>query len=238
MPEPSKNVSHREANTQLPASAVKTLPSFEVFESKLLPELWQMREDMKRHFVFRAYELAKRKLEMDAWREHLDTQAPQVRFSIRKHRKISTQIRRAIKNITAAEQIATEEDPELLTNLDVIRARQWLAAAESDLQWVIREMFPGVIHPKLREKKEKLTTFKLPQHDDPSFLGFGSQIKHRFIHELGKCFEGIAHAKRTEGRFGRDRIISKIFEIAFSEQYETAKIKTVLARKRRKHKSL
>jgi hypothetical protein len=238
MSEPSKNANHRDANTQSLAPAIKALPSFEVFQSKLLPELRQIHEALRPSFLFRAYELAKKKLELEAWRERQKANVPEIRVSIGRHKKISTKIRKAIEAVDAAERIATVEDPELLKNLDVIESRRMLSLAEADLQWVIKQMLPGSIHPKLRNANERPTSFKLPQYSDSSMPGFGfAQIDYWFIGELDKCLDSALNRKGAAGRIGRDRIITRVFEIAFSEFNTTEKLKNArlrIAGKRKK----
>lgn len=240
MSEPSKNANHHDANTQSPSPAIKSLPPFEVFEGKLLPELRQINELLRPSFLFRAYELAKRKLEMEAWRERLKADAPEIRASIGRHKKISTQIRKAIEAVDAAERIATVEDPELLNNLDVIESRRMLSMAEADLQWVIKQMLPGSIHPKLRNENEIPTSFKLPQYSDSSMPGFGfAQMDYWFIGELDKCLDSAMNKKGAAGRIGRDRIITKVFEVALSrhemvEQIKNARIRIAKKRKNRR----
>jgi hypothetical protein len=238
MSEPLKNANHRDANTQSRAPAIKGLPPFDEFENRLLPELRQIHEVLKPSFLFRAYELAKKKLELEAWRERLKADVPKIRVSIGRHKRIAKKIGKAIEAVGAAERIAALEDRELLKNLDVIEARRILMMADADLHWVIKEMFPGSIHPKLRNENEKPTNFNLPQHSDSSMPGFGfAKIDYWFIGELDQCLDRTLNKKGAAGRIGRDRIIQKVFEVALSryemiEQIKNARIRMTGKRKK------
>lgn len=151
----------------------KELPSFDKFESELTPDLKLIHELLRPSFLFRAFELAKQKQKMEDKAEHLERQAPQIRASIAEHKKVATQIRKAIKAIKLAQQVAKEEDPELLKNLDVLAAQELLVEAEADLLWVINEILPGSIHPHLRKKGERPTHFNPPTSSSKDFPGFG-----------------------------------------------------------------
>jgi len=219
----------------------KELPSFDKFESELTPDLKLIHELLRPSFLFRAFELVKQARRMEEEREHLKKQVPEVRASIAQHKKIATQIRKAIKAIELAQRVAREEDPDLLKSLDVIAAQQLLVQAEADLSWFTNEMFPGFIHPTLRKSDEKPTQVNLPSHSSGVFPGFGAaKIDHWLIHELDKCFDNALTTKRKIGSVGRDRIIMKVFQVAFSKTHSLDQIKNARIRmmaKRRMNKN-
>ena len=211
-------------------------PSFDEFETAINPELNRIHEILRPSFLFRAYELAKEKRRLENWREREERRAPDVRASIQRHRRIVTQLRHAIKAIDIAQAIAAEEDPELLKNLNVIESQRELALAEADLTWVIKEMFPGFIHPGLRKKGEEPRQFKLPRDDEP-FPGFGAaKIDHWFIEELDKVLDNALTPKATIGKVARDRIIKKVFEVALKEFRDIRQIKKARIRMASKRK--
>lgn len=213
----------------------RELPSFDKFESELTPDLKLIHD--RRSFLFRAFELVKQTRKMEEEGEHLERQVPQIRASIAKHRKIVTQIRKAIKAIELAQGVATEEDPDLLKNLDVIAARELLVQAKADLSWIMDEMLPGLIHPELRKKGKKPTRSFLPSYSSKEFPGFGvAKLNHWLIEELDKCLGTALTTKGKIRRVGRDRIIKKVFEVAFSKTHPMEQIKTArirMARQRR-----
>ena len=213
------------------------LPSFDKFESELTPDLKLIHDPLRRSFLFRAFELATQARKMEEEGEHLERQAPQIRASIAEHKKIVTQIRKAIKAIELAEGVAREEDPDLLKNLDVIAAQELLVEAEADLSWITDEMLPGSIHPELRKKGKKPTRFSLPSYSSKAFPGFGVvKIDYWLIEELDKCLDSARTTKGNIGTVGRDRIIKKVFEVAFSKTHPMEQIKTArirMARQRR-----
>jgi hypothetical protein len=229
-PAPDKTRSKYESTDQ------KTFPSFDEFEIAINQELNRIHEILRPNFLFRAYELAKEKRRLENWREVEGKRARDVRASIRRHRRIVTQLQHAIKAIDVAQEIAAEEDPELLKNLNVIASQKELAYAEADLEWVIKEMFPGFIHPGLRKKGEEPHQFKLPRDDEP-FPGFGAaKIDHWFIEELDKLLNNALTLKVTIAPVARDRIIKKVFEVALNETHDIRQIKNARIRMARKRK--
>jgi hypothetical protein len=184
--------------------------------------------------LFRAFELAKQKQQKEELRGNLERQAAQIRTSVAQHKKIQTQIRRAVRALKVAEETAKAEDPELLKNLDVLKAQELLMAAEADLAWVLSEMLPGSVHPELRAKGAKPTRFTLPAHSSKEVPGFGyAEIDYWFIAELDKCLGVAAAAKGRTGRVGRDRIITKIFRVISSEPHQFERIKNARLRARK-----
>jgi|SRR5579862_529301 len=218
----------------------KELPSFDEFESELTPDLALIHDLLRPSFLFRAFELIKKIPRMEEEREHLKKHVPEIRASIAQHKKIATQIRKAIKAIELAQKAAREEDPDLLKSLDVIAAQQLLVQAEADLSWVIDEMFPGFIHPTLRKSDEKPTQVNLPSHSSKAFPGFGfARIDYWLIEELDKCLDTALTTKGKVGRVGRDKIIMRVFEVAFSKTHSLDQIKNArirMARQRRNEK--
>lgn len=218
-------------------AAHDTFPTFDQFECGINPELNRIHEILRPTFLFRAYELAKEKRRLEDWRKSEERRAPDVRDSIRRHRRIVTQLQHAIKAIDIAQDIAAEEDPNLLKNLNVIASQRELALAEADLIWVIKEMFPGFIHPGLRKKGEQPRQFKLPRDDEP-FPGVGAaEIDHWFIGELDQLLDNALTLKATIGKVARDRIIKRVFEVAFSETHTMDQIKTARTRMARRRKT-
>src|SRR6266403_1502817 len=185
------------------ATMTREFPSFETFESELGPELERIHELLRPSFLFRAFELAKQKQKLEQLGKQFKTQALRIRTSIPRHKKILTQIRKAIRAISLAQRIASEEDPELLKNLDVIAAQHLLIGAEADLTWVINEMFPGWIHPELRKRGERRTQLNLPMHSKETFPGH-TKIDNWLIGELDKCLDLDRPAKKPARRIGRD----------------------------------
>lgn len=237
MPEERTNTAPSGAQHDLPTMHGSTVRNeflnFEHFEAELRPELNRIHERMRSSFLFRAFELAKQKQQKEELRDHLERQAAQIRASIAQHKKTQTQIRKAIHALNIASEIAKAEDPELLRNLDVLKAQELLVEAEADLAWVISEMLPGSVHPKLRGKGAKPTRFTLSMDMSNEIPGFGyAQIDYWFIEELDKCLNFAAQRKRA--RVGRDRIIKKIFQIISSEPHEIERIKNARLRARKR----
>ena len=219
-------------DTELPSK--RSLPSLDEFEKALGPALTEIHEVLKPIFSIRAYELVKRKIAMEDLRAKFQQDPDKIRPSIKRHQQILTPIRKAIQAIDAAAVKAKAEDPELLANLDVLEAQRLLKMAAADLAWVKDDMLPAMIHPKLRKGRELRTTFQLAPFSEDLMPGFGcAEIEHWFIHEMDRLFAISLTTSLTEVKIGRDKIIQRIFEIAFSRWHQADQIKTARLRKKR-----
>jgi hypothetical protein len=211
------------------------LPPFQQYRAELTPELELIHELLRPSFIFRSFELAQKKVELDQWRDAQRKLVPEIRTSVKNHRKVRTQILNAIKAIDAARRFAAQEDPELLDGLNVKEAQQMLSAAAADLDWYTNEMLPGFIHPELRNASEDPRTFKLPHEAPASFPGFKlAKIDYWFIGELDKCLDIALTPNAKVGKVGRDRIIKKVFEVGLSDKRTLDQIKTARTRLRLK----
>ena len=207
--------------------AEKQLLSFDDYERQLTPELRQIHELVRPSFLFRSYELAKKKIDIDKQSKAFKAQVPGIRASIARHKKISTQIDRAL------EAMAKDEDPELLTNLDVIYAGKLLAGAAADLKWIREELLLGFIHPDLRKGRAQKDrkAFRLPQHGKDVFPGFRPTASvYWLIGALDELLDIMLNRKGTQERLGRDRIIKRVFEVALAEFLDPHQI--TIARRR------
>lgn len=202
------------------------LPPFEELETALAAELQIVHEYVRPGLLFRIYELAKRKLEMERLRENDIDEVPRIRKSIRNHAKILTQIRRAMECIEIAKKEAEAEDTELLRQLDVIEAQRLLGMAAADIIWLKDQLLPGSIHPDLRSKAEEATVHKAPApvYSKSQFPGFGcSQVEHWFIGELDRCLDTCITRAGEKVTVGRDKLIKKVLEVAFPAGHRTLK---------------
>jgi hypothetical protein len=220
------------------ATAPKPLLSFDEFAKALEPELQGLHELTRPTFALRAYELVREKVQLERLRERFEKQPSELRGSIRAHGKILTQIRKSIRAIDAAQNEAKVEDPEMLKNFDVMEARRLLMMAEADLVWVKDQFLPSVIHPELRKGQEKVTKLAMPMHSALP-VGFGTaKVDYWFIGKIDQLLETICITAKLEAvKIGRDKIIHKIYQTAFSETREIDRIKNArlrMARKRNK----
>jgi hypothetical protein len=197
-----------------------------------------MHDTSREPFVRGAYDLAKRKLEFERLREHYEQEVPDVKTSIKNHKKVITRIRMAIAAIDAAQREAEVEDDQLLTNFDVMKAQQLLKEAEADLIWVKNDMFPALVHPELRENPETATTFKVPSHARPDIPGFGVvKIDHWLIEKLDLLLDECLNKDKQMLRDGRNKIIRAVFSIAFpNAARQLDQIKTARSRSRRRRR--
>ena len=155
-----------------------------------------------------------RKMEEEG--EHLERQAPQIRASIAEHKKIVTQIRKAIKAIELAEGVAREEDPDLLKNWMSLQHKNCWLRQKRICRGLRTKCFQVLFIRSLRKKGKRPTRFSLPSYSSKAFPGFGVvKIDYWRIEELDKCLDSARTTKGEVGRVGRDRIIKKVSRSPF-----------------------
>lgn len=197
------------------------LRSFGEFEKHLEPELGKIHNLQRASIIFRAYELAERKFELEMWRASLNLTPRGMQLFNARYRKALTLIRKAIGAINLTE---TAVGSTKYLGPGVIEARELLQQEETHLSWFLdqcAQAWPLVQH----DSRQKNT----PAY--PLELGV-AKIDHWFVGELDKVLDTALTHKRMFGRAGRNRIIAKVFEAAFSVRQEIGKIK--MARRRRK----
>jgi hypothetical protein len=197
------------------SSSSGTIPPITDFERDLAPALNGMCDKSKRDFVRGAFRLAKSKLRLERLRDYYRDEVPGIRTSIKNHKKVITQIRRAIEALKEAHAKAEVEDDQLLLDLQVTEAQELLMAAEADLVWLTDHFLPGGIYPALRRHREKSSQITFPQRAQPEIPGFGVvEIDRWLIVELDRLLDGCR--SRNGGKVAnRDKIIQAVFQSAF-----------------------
>jgi hypothetical protein len=126
----------------------------------------------------------------------------------------------------------------MLAGFDVTEARKLLVAAAEDLAWWKDEVLPSWIHPKLRRRKERLSTLASDQGSQYP-LEFGvAKIDYWFIGQLDLLFDIFPTETFERFKKHRDKIIARIFEVAFAkfsgvEQIKTARLRMVRKRSKK-----
>ncbi len=207
-----------------------SLQPFGTFKEHLSPHLAPVKTSQRNYLLKSIYRLAKRKAEMERLRDYSKKEAQEIRTSRIHHERVLAQLQNAIRSLELAESAA--DDPKLLVNLEVEKAKGLLREAAADVRWVAQEMLPALIHPELRTSPEKSVSTK-PLRHPAVFPGFGvAEIDYWFIAELEKCLDGCASPAGLRLRpADYDRIISRAFEAAFQEgAYAVSRIKTARGR--------
>jgi hypothetical protein len=204
---------------------MKTFPLPDEFHKKLEPELYRIHPGLRPTFSIRAYELALLKSKMERRREDNEVDAAKKHDSAERYQLVLTQLRKAVASLRLAQEPITAEDGDLLKNVGVERAEQILLTAKSHLEWMV-DGAPAGKAPGPKWLKDTLVTPSSPEQPKEPVLESGfAKIDYWFIGELDKLFDFMLPPKPQIGNFGRDRIIQKIFQIAFSEFHELSRIK-------------
>ena len=211
------------------------LPTFEDLKGSLSTELEIVKEDQRDELVRKIRWLIRRKEEFERRREDYRVSVAETRMSIKSHKKVFTQLVNAIKSIKEAEKIAEPEDPTMLKNLGVLRAKKVILAAAADIQWMKDELFPATIHPDLRKGREVGHDLELFSCKYSATPGLGkAKVDHWLMGKLDKSLDGFVTPDGKTIKVGRDKLIQKVFLVAFKYKYEIKTINFVRHDQRKK----
>ena len=207
----------------------KLVPDFTTFRTKIAPEIEKIKASQQETLLKTIYQLVKEKVEMEAARKDVPGEAKRLRRWRLRYERGLAHIENSLRDIAKARQALG--DPQVPANAPLAEAEKCLDLAAHDLRQKVRDFIPASIHPALRNPKECHPAYESLVPSYPLDSLTLAAVDYWLIEQLERSLK----RRRTRGKHPlgpgeRNKIIARVFEVAFSENWEVTRVKTALRR--------